>query len=416
MKNTLDKNKFEMILDSVYHNKHRAVFQSQNKKIDEMYRYMLECKQDRGFTHLENQTQINADMLSERNDSMSKMIDRRITVGGKVIRIRATSEQDYAEKVVEAMTGTQAESIPATSQKHDFREYGLEWFDTFSAPNISKATATTYQRQLKLYWIPAFAGKCIEEISPADIQQVFNSMEGVAKETKQKAKVVLNMVFEQALEDDLIKKNPLASKSIRLTGRSAKETEPYSVDEMRYIVAHLNDIKDATDRAYMALQALHPLRLEEVLGLTFEDVDCENGIIHVRRSVTHPNRNQPEVKETKTEASCRDIDFVKQASNCIPRSGKPDSFIIGGDKPYSYTQVRRMCDRIRRDIGFEGKITPRRFRSTVLTDLYDATKDIKQAQAAAGHTTAAMTLKHYIKGRTTTSNTAIPVASLYGLS
>ena len=40
----------------------------------------------------------------------------------------------------------------------------------------------------------------------------------------------------------------------------------------------------------------------------------------------------------------------------------------------------------------------------------------RKAQAAAGHTTAAMTLKHYVKGRNSTSNTAIPVASLYGLS
>ena len=51
----------------------------------------------------------------------------------------------------------------------------------------------------------------------------------------------------------------------------------------------------------------------------------------------------------------------------------------------------------------------------MLTDLYDMTKDIKQAQAAAGHTTAAMTLKHYVKGRSEHRNTAVPIASAYGL-
>ena len=66
-------------------------------------------------------------------------------------------------------------------------------------------------------------------------------------------------------------------------------------------------------------------------------------------------------------------------------------------------------------IGFNENITPRRFRTTVLTDLYDMTKDIKQAQAAAGHTTAAMTLKHYVKGRSEHRNTAAPIASAYGL-
>ena len=74
-----------------------------------------------------------------------------------------------------------------------------------------------------------------------------------------------------------------------------------------------------------------------------------------------------------------------------------------------------MCQRIQQDINFAEAITQRRFRTTVLTDLYDMTKDIKQAQAAAGHTTTAMTLKHYVKGRSEHCNTAAPIASAYGL-
>lgn len=71
--------------------------------------------------------------------------------------------------------------------------------------------------------------------------------------------------------------------------------------------------------------------------------------------------------------------------------------------------------RIKKDTGFSEDVVPRRFRTTVLTDIYDETKDIKQTQAAAGHTTADMTLKHYVKGRQENSNTAVPVASRYGL-
>ena len=50
-----------------------------------------------------------------------------------------------------------------------------------------------------------------------------------------------------------------------------------------------------------------------------------------------------------------------------------------------------------------------------MTDLYEVTKDIKQTQAAAGHTTAAMTLKYYVKGRREQGNTARPIADVYGL-
>ena len=87
--------------------------------------------------------------------------------------------------------------------------------------------------------------------------------------------------------------------------------------------------------------------------------------------------------------------------------------MFGGDKPLSYTQVRKMCEHIKKDTGFEENITPIRFRTTVLTDIYDQTRDIKQAQAAAGHTTSAMTLKYDVKGRASSSESASVIESVY---
>ena len=46
---------------------------------------------------------------------------------------------------------------------------------------------------------------------------------------------------------------------------------------------------------------------------------------------------------------------------------------------------------------------------------YDTTKDISVAKDAAGHTTSAMTLKHYVKGRPQKLNAAKTVSMLYGL-
>lgn len=148
------------------------------------------------------------------------------------------------------------------------------------------------------------------------------------------------------------------------------------------------------------------------MGLKGEDVDARGMAVHIRRAVTHPTRNQPEIKDTKTESSHRTVGLSSLALPYIVET-PADKFIFGGDKPFSYTQVRKMCDRIRRDTGFSENITPIRFRTTVLTDLYDQTKDIKLAQAAAGHTTPAMTLKYYVKGRETSSSASAAVERAY---
>ncbi len=289
----------------------------------------------------------------------------------------------------------------------------MNWFETYSKPNVGTVTATTYKRQLDLYLIPAFGDKTVEDISTDDVQLLFNEMKGRAKTTKDKVKGVLNMILDMALEDGLLQKNPLHSKRLRITGTASKGTEPYTVEEMRYLIQSLDKIKQPQDRAYLALQALHPMRLEEVLGLKWEDVDIDNHTMHIQRAVTHPTRNQPEVKSTKTESSNRILVLSGIAAEYLT-PGKPDEFVIGGNKPLSYSQVRKMCDRIQREIAFSKKITPIRFRTTALTDLYDQTKDIKLAQAAAGHTTATMTLKHYVKGRRESGTIVSVLDSVYG--
>ena len=297
--------------------------------------------------HLVNCIDVGNAPLQKGSDPTMK-INRVVTINGEKRWIHANTEQEYAEKLMQLCGGMQQ----APAQRHNFADYANTWFNDISG----------------------------------------------TKATKDKVKIVLNMILDAAVEDRLLDRNPLKSKRLKITGGASKVTEPYTQEEMRYMAHNLTKIVDSSDRMYFALLAFHPLRLEEVLGLKWADIDIDAGIIHVRRAVTHPDRNRPEVKDTKTAASVRDIGLSTIAlPQLIP--GKPDEFVCGGSNPLSYTQVRRMNDRIGKQLEFDGAITPRRFRTTVLTDLYDRTKDIKLAQSAAGHTTPTMCLKRYVKGR-----------------
>lgn len=360
--------------------------------------------------HLENHTNTEEFEPFQKGDGpkMATKINRVVTIAGKKHWIHANTEQEYAEKL---MMLCSRESTPGTL--HSFEKYSMSWFELYALPTVATATAATYKRQLTKYLIPHFDGIAVENITVDDVQRLFNGMKGT-KATKDKVKMVLNMVLDAAVEDGLLLKNPLQSKRLKITGKASTVTEAYQVEEMRYIIKNIGNIKLPCDRIYLALQALHPLRLEEVLGLKWEDIDLENEVIHVRRAVTHPTRNQPEIKATKTEASVRDLSLSSIAVQYLT-PGNPNEFVCGGAKPLSYTELRHLCQRIEKDIQFQGKITPIRFRATVLTDLYDVTKDIKQTQAAAGHTTSAMTLKHYVKGRESASaTTATVIDSIYG--
>ena len=359
--------------------------------------------------HLDNCK--NWDLAPFQGEIEMAKITRTVTINGVKHWIRASTEQEYADKLLKLVSPQSAPSAAQEPVKHLFADYAMTWFETYSKPNIETVTATTYRRQLTCHILPAFEGMTVEDITTDDVQRLFNGMTG-AKASKDKTKMVLNQILDAAVEDGLITKNPLKSKRIKITGKASQPTAPYTVEQMRFLVQHISDIKDPIDRAYLAIQALHPLRLEEVLGLQGADIDPENGAIHICRAVTHPDRNQPEVKDTKTQSSARTIGLSALAVPHLPQV-KADEFLFGGRRPLSYTQVRKMCNRIKRDMGFSENITPIRFRTTVLTDLYDQTKDIKLAQAAAGHTTSAMTLRYYVKGRETISKAAAVVDRAY---
>lgn len=361
-----------------------------------------------GAAHLDNEIVLESTPSSEGDTEMATKINQPVIINGEKKWIRANTMQEFTDKVIKLM-GTP----PQNGNRHPFDAYAWNWYNIYSKPNVETATATTYKRQLTLHLLPAFDGLAVEEITTDEVQRLFNGMTG-AKATKDKARMVLNQILDAAVEDKLITANPLKSKRVKITGKASKATVPYSVEQMRYIVQHIQDVKNPLDRAYLALQALHPLRLEEVLGLRGEDVDAGSMEIHVCRAVTHPTRNMPEVKDTKTDSSRRTIGLSSLAVQYLPACA-PGLYLFGGDKPLSYTQVRRMCDRIKKDTGFSENITPIRFRTTVLTDLYDQTKDIKLAQQAAGHTTSAMTLKYYVKGRETSAQAAAAVERAYSV-
>lgn len=353
--------------------------------------------------------------MQEGESCMGKQtkIRRRVSIGGELRWVCANSEQEYAQKCAQQMA--QAVPIPQTRKtRHNFREYAENWFKTFARPNVADVTAITYERQIRLHLCPVLGEYNIEDLTTTQVQEVFNRMGDKTKATKNKARIVLNMILGYAVEEGLLLRNPMQSKSVRVQGGRSKTRPPYEPQQMQTLVKGIPRVQNPQDRAFLALIALHPLRLEEVLGLKGADIDREACKLHVENAVTHPDRNRPIVKCLKTSESERTLDIVPQILQYIPDAAA-DNFIIGGETPLSYQRVRLMCNRIQRDIGFTEKIVPSRFRPTVPSDLYDQTKDLKQVQRAAGHSNTNTTIKHYLHSRSENQNTAQPIAQAYGL-
>ena len=341
---------------------------------------------------------------------MSSKIRRQVLVNGVKTWIAASTEQDYAEKVSRLLAPS-----PVTRDSVMLRDYAKTWFRSFALPNVTESTAITYERQLNLHIYPVIGDMAMDKIGSAEIQDLFNRMGDASQQTKNKVRIVLSQIFKMAVEDRIIVYNPMTSIALKIKGPAAVAIEPYSVAEMRYFVSHISDVQLERDRAWFALSLCLPLRPEEVLGLRWRDVDLSNRVIHIRSTVSHPSRNEAVFRPyTKTEASVRDLIIPEGAIAYLPPKGEPDEFVVGGSEPLSYTMVRRMRNRIANQIDYDGTITPRRFRTTVATDISAKTHDLKLVQRMLGHATPQMTLKHYDKGRQTAVNAEEAISECYG--
>ena len=341
---------------------------------------------------------------------MAKQLKERVQTGtdenGKPIYKWATgfTKQELLMNAAKLLCecGEVAPQEKPAASKHLFKEYAQNWFDVFKKPTVRPLTAQTYAQQLEKHLYPVFGEMFIEDITPAHIQTHLNNLQHLAQESQQKQINVLRMVFDMAIEDGFITHNPVKSKKVHLTNHTRKEREPLERDEMLATIAKIPQVTSITERCFIAIQALHAMRPCEVLGLKWEDVDLERGIIRIRRNVTHPTRNLAVVGDTKTLLSKRDIAISQIArpyiEDAAARSVSRHHFLFGGAQPLSYTQHRTLMRHISKQMGMQG-ITGYTFRHTIITDVYEETHDANIAAAVAGHSKTTITMNRYAHAR-----------------
>ncbi|WP_454781678.1 site-specific integrase [Legionella sp. WA2022007384] len=113
--------------------------------------------------------------------------------------------------------------------------------------------------------------------------------------------------------DQYIKENPLNSIIVnRLLNKETKKSDykpdPFSVDEIKLI---LNEAEGQV-RLLFQFAFFTGLRVSELIGLRWEDVDWQHNIIHVEETIV-----AKEAKGPKTEAGIRDVLLLPPAIEAL---------------------------------------------------------------------------------------------------
>lgn len=165
-------------------------------------------------------------------------------------------------------------------------------------------------------------------------------------------------------------------------------------------------IATGKDSALATLIALMTgMRIGEVCGLRWEDVDYRTGVISVRRTVsTHydpiTHSCAISVGAPKTRAGYRDIPLVPVLRRALRlhggRNPVPQHYVLTGtDTPAQPRAVRDKYDRLMARLGMP-KINFHGLRHTYATRLVESGGDVKTISVILGHSDVSTTLNLYV--------------------
>lgn len=280
-----------------------------------------------------------------------------------------------------------------------YGEYLKLYYSTYKRDQQANTTANR-ERIVRNHILPVFGNREISEITTIELQRFFNEKgKSYALATSAKIKNIMSPVFDSAVEDELIMRNPLHSKRLILSGRECVPHKAIPADRFSAVKAGLMDLP-WRERGIGGLLCYTGMRFEEVLGFKWGDI--EGDWLHIQRAVVHPDRNQPEVKCPKTRTSNRKVPIHPQLQMILDSyDGERIGFLLfqkKPDEPLTYTEARYALLKIRQRFDIL-PYSAHDFRDSCATTWRENGMPLDMIARLLGHSKTEVTEKRYVKYR-----------------
>jgi integrase len=279
-----------------------------------------------------------------------------------------------------------ASQFAAVDESITLAEWADRWLEAYKSTGIKEITRhNTYVSIIENHIKPYFKDARLASIRPIDIKNFFNEKSAYSESILNKIKLNLNSIFEAAIDNDLIVKNPVK----KITYSSEKE----SVEKRAYTKREVDDIiafaKTHRLGAPVIVMLKTGLRRAELLALEWPDIDLKNKSLAVKGSVTESG-GVIRIGPPKTKASMAPVVFddeLKGVFLSIPRTlkgdlvfpnakGKPHSPSNWSCRNYKNFMAAYAAYCAGKELPPPRILTPHELRHTYGSLIYEATGDI----------------------------------------
>ena len=255
-------------------------------------------------------------IVSEGYDLHGKPLIHRKTVHGT----KKDAEVELAKFVTEVQNGL---VIDGKSLK--FSEFTEIWKRDYGSKELAPSTYKRYCRMLETRLLPYFGHFYINKIKPTDIMKFYDLLEKdtqlVRKKGNNGSKTkkplsgktilehhrLLRAMLHKAVYWQLIVTNP--AERVQPPKARKPKRRSYDDEQTKILLENLELLpnEDTKYKIAIILTVFTGVRLGELMGLEWQDVDFKNGIISINRSSQYLSDMGVFTKVPKTESSIREI-------------------------------------------------------------------------------------------------------------
>lgn len=310
------------------------------------------------------------------------MIDKTVRIklpNGEIRKhIRAKDEKEYEKKI---------EQIKRDALKGDNLNTIIDEWKEYHFKSINPNTQQGYIAPINDIK-EQFGEMYLDDIKPIDVQNFLLYLLDDRKYAKQTLKlrlIVLNLIYKYAILNGYTQNNPCLAVQCPKKAVSHKRDIPTT----REIESVLKAKNDEFLLPYFLL--FTGCRVGEALAVRYEDIDRENNLITINKTIVFVDGLPTIQNHTKTDAGNRVIPLLEQLKNVLPKKKK--GYVFGNDEPMKKGEVYYQWRLYKKRIGAE--ISPHQLRHAYATILYDAGLPVKDSQLLLGHNSAEVTQNIY---------------------
>ena len=268
---------------------------------------------------------------------------------------------------------------------------------------VKKSTYSAYLLLIENHINPYFADK--EQITEEDVQKfvLTELRKGLSQKSIKDIIIVLTMILKFAVKQKLLAYNEIEIKFPTVGEKT--DLEVLNKNDHKKIINYLQENFTFKNLGiYICLST--GMRIGEICGLLWSDIDVENGIIKVRRTVQRIYVIDGETRHTeilidtpKTKNSIRDIPMTTELYKIIKPLKKVvnnDFYVITNEaKPTEPRTYRNYYERLIKRLGIPN-LKFHGLRHSFATRCIESKCDYKTVSVILGHSNISTTLNLYV--------------------